>query len=231
MFLLINLFREFRMTNEKTMQANETAIANAINEAASLKPEQADQAFNCGMRSAKIKESNFENLNAYAATLGKNPTYATYEACRIQWVSGYVSENPNNTGEAADKAFFEFSKQLKALFSIDKPTSGNPVAKKKAEQRANKKAELLAEYKDETIAELNDRIKANFNTLSVQPSNKDAKKTISELEKVIKEKQAEHLKVVGAELKGLKAEINEELKSCMSINTLEKILELLMQSE
>ena len=219
------------MEKENKLVAPENVIANAINEAASLKPEQADQAFNCGMRSAKIKESNFENLNAYASALGKNPSYATYEACRIQWISGYVSENPNNTGEAADKAFFDFSKQLKALFSIDKPTSGNPAAKKKAEQRANKKAELLAEYKEETIAELNDRIKANFNTLSVQPSNKDAKKTISELEKVIKIKQAEELKIIGAELKELKAEINEELKSCMSINTLEKVLELLMQAE
>jgi len=219
------------MNQENKLVATDTAIANAINEAAALKPEQADQAFNCGMRSAKIKESNFENLNAYAATLGKNPSYATYEACRIQWVSGYVSENPNNTGEAADKAFFTFAKQLKELFAIDKPSSGNPVAKKKAEQRANKKAELLAAYQDETIAELNDRIKANHNTLAVQPSNKDAKKTIAELEKVIKVKQAEELKIIGAELKELKAEINEELKACTSINTLEKILEILMQSE
>ena len=187
------------MTNEKTMQATETAIANAINEAASLKPEQADQAFNCGMRSAKIKESNFENLNTYAATLGKNPSYATYEACRIQWVSGYVSENP--------------------------------VAKKKAEQRANKKAELLAEYAEDTIAELNERIKANFNTLSVQPSNKDAKKTIAELEKVIKEKQAEQVKAIGAELKELKAAAIDEIKACMNIHTLEQVIELLMQSE
>jgi vacuolar-type H+-ATPase subunit I/STV1 len=219
------------MTNEKTMQASETAIANAISEAAALKPEQADQAFNCGMRSAKIKESNFENLNTYAATLGKNPSYATYEACRIQWVSGYVSENPNNTGEAADKAFHTFARQLKEMFGLDKPSSGNPVAKKKAEQRANKKAELLAEYKDETIAELNDRIKANFNTLSVQPSNKDAKKTIAELEKVIKEKQAEHLKAVGAELKELKEEATKEIKACMNVTTLEQVIELLIQSE
>jgi len=219
------------MTNEKTMQATETAIANAINEAASLKPEQADQAFNCGMRSAKIKESNFENLNTYAATLGKNPSYATYEACRIQWVSGYVSENPNNTGEAADKAFHTFAKQLKELFGLDKPSSENPVAKKKAEQRANKKAELLAEYAEDTIAELNERIKANFNTLSVQPSNKDAKKTIAELEKVIKEKQAEQVKAIGAELKELKAAAIDEIKACMNIHTLEQVIELLMQSE
>lgn len=216
---------------ENKLQADKTAIANAINEAASLKPEQADQAFNCGMRSAKIKESNFENLSAYASTLGKNPSYATYEACRIQWVSGYVSENPNNTGEAADKAFHTFAKQLKELFDLDKPSSGNPVAKKKAEQRATKKAELLAEYKDETIAELNDRIKANFNTLSVQPSNKDAKKTIAELEKVIKEKQAEQLKVIGAELKELKEEATKEIKACMNVTTLEQVIELLIQSE
>ena len=219
------------MNQENNLQATETAIANAINEAVSLKPEQADQAFNCGMRSAKIKESNFENLNAYASALGKNPSYATYEACRIQWVSGYVSENPNNTGEAADKAFFEFAKQLKALFSIDKPTSGNPVAKKKAEQRAAKKAELIAEYQDETIAELNDRIKANHNTLSVQPSNKDAKKTIAELEKVIKVKQAEHMKLIGAELKELKSAAIDEIKACMNVTTLENVIELLMQSD
>jgi len=216
---------------ENKLQADKTAIANAINEAASLKPEQADQAFNCGMRSAKIKESNFENLNAYASTLGKNPTYATYEACRIQWVSGYVSENPNNTGEAADKAFHTFAKQLKELFGLDKPSSDNPVAKKKAEQRANKKAELLAEYAEDTIAELNERIKANFNTLSVQPSNKEAKKTIAELEKVIKEKQAEQVKAIGAELKELKAAAIDEIKACMNIHTLENVIELLMQSE
>lgn len=219
------------MNQANNLQASETAIANAINEAAALKPEQADQAFNCGMRSAKLKVSNVENLNAYASTLGKNPSYATYEACRIQWVSGYVSENPNNTGEAADKAFHTFAKQLKELFGLDKPSSDNPVAKKKAEQRAAKKAELLAEYQEETIAELNDRIKANHNTLAVQPSNKEAKKTIAELEKVIKVKQAEELKIIGAEIKELKSEINEELKSCMNVNTLERVLELLMQAE
>lgn len=219
------------MNQANNLQASETAIANAINEASALKPEQADQAFNCGMRSAKLKMSNVENLSAYASTLGKNPSYATYEACRIQWVSGYVSENPNNTGEAADKAFHLFAKQLKELFGLDKPSSDNPVAKKKAEQRAAKKAELLAEYQDETIVELQDRLKANFNTLAVQPSNKDAKKTISELEKVIKVKQAEEMKLIGAEIKELKAEINEELKTCMSINTLEKVLEILIQSE
>ena len=65
------------MNQENKLVASENVIANAINEAASLKPEQADQAFNCGMRSAKIKESNFENLNAYASALGKNPSYAT----------------------------------------------------------------------------------------------------------------------------------------------------------
>lgn len=221
------------MTQANKLQASETAIANAINEASALKPEQADQAFNCGKRASNLQISFIENLDTFARMLGTNPTYAIFEQARIQWVSGYLSDRPNIEPSTADTAFSRFANALKENFGMEfkKPSSDNPVAKKKAEQRAAKKAELLAEYQDETIVELQDRLKANFNTLAVQPSNKDAKKTISELEKVIKAKQAEEMKLIGAELKELRAAAIDEIKACMNVDTLANVIEILMQSE
>ena len=215
------------MNQENKLQATEAVIANVISEAEALKPEQADQAFNCGMRSAKLKVSNVENLNAYASTLGKNPSYATYEACRIQWVSGYVSENPNNTGEAADKAFHTFAKQLKELFGLDKPSSGNPAAKKKAEQREKKTNELLAAYQDKTVSELSKQLETTYETLAKQPSNKEAEKKAAELKKVIKTKKADSNKQQAALLKELKADAMASIKDCDNVELLEQVIELL----
>ena len=215
------------MNQENKLQATEAVIANVISEAEALKPEQADQAFNCGMRSAKLKVSNVENLNAYASTLGKNPSYATYEACRIQWVSGYVSENPNNTGEAADKAFHTFAKQLKELFGLDKPSSGNPAAKKKAEQREKKTNELLAAYQDKTVSELSKQLETTYETLAKQPSNKEAEKKAAELKKVIKTKKADSNKQQAAVLKELKADAMASIKDCDNVELLEQVIELL----
>jgi hypothetical protein len=218
---------ENQMNQENKLQATEAVIANVISEAEALKPEQADQAFNCGMRSAKLKVSNVENLNAYASTLGKNPSYATYEACRIQWVSGYVSENPNNTGEAADKAFHTFAKQLKELFGLDKPSSGNPAAKKKAEQREKKTNELLAAYQDKTVSELSKQLETTYETLAKQPSNKEAEKKAAELKKVIKTKKADSNKQQAALLKELKADAMASIKDCDNVELLEQVIELL----
>jgi hypothetical protein len=215
---------------ENKLQVTPNAIANAIQEALPLSATQADQAFNCGSQASKLNFSTVENASNFARNvLGTEPTYEQWEYSRKQWIAGYCDQNPQNTGEAADKAWFTFSNQLSALFGLEKPKSTSIAAEKKAAEREKKAAELLAKHKDQTIADLNKQIEIAYQTLSKKPSDKEAKKKASELEKVIKVKQSAENKAQGEVLKALRDEVITEVKKCIDTECLDKILEVIAQ--
>jgi len=212
---------------ENKLQAAPTAIANAIQEALPLSATQSDQAFNCGSQASKLNFSTVENASNFARNvLGTEPTYEQWEYARKQWVAGYCDQNPQNTGEAADKAWFTFANQLNALFGLEKPKSTSVAAEKKAAEREKKAAELLSKHKDMTIADLNKQIELAYQTLAKKPSDKEAKKKANELEKVIKVKQSAENKAHGEVLKALRDEVNGETKICIDTKCLEEVLEV-----
>jgi hypothetical protein len=219
---------ENHMNQENKLQASETVIANTISEALPLDANQADQAFNCGSLASKLNFSTVENVSNFARNvLGTTPTYEAWEYSRKQWIAGYCNQNPQNTGEAADKAWFSFANQLKALFGMDKPKSTSMAAEKKAEQREKKNAELLAKHQNASVGELTKQIEAAYQTLAKKPSDKETKKKVSELEKVIKVKQSAENKAQGEVLKELRADSIELVKKCINPEILEQVIEIL----
>jgi hypothetical protein len=219
------------MNQENKLQASETVIANTIQEALPLDANQADQAFNCGSLASKLNFSTVENVSNFARNvLGTTPTYEAWEYSRKQWIAGYCNQNPQNTGEAADKAWHGFANQLKALFGMDKPKSTSMAAEKKAEQREKKNAELLAKHQGASVGELTREIELAYQTLAKKPSDKETKKKVSELEKVIKVKQAVTNKEQAALLKQLREDAIAEIKTCVNTETLDQVIELLQSN-
>lgn len=211
---------------------NQTVIANQIDnqaEQAELTAVQQDQAFNCGKRASNLQISFIENLDTFARMLGTNPTYAAFEQARIQWTAGYLSDRPNIEPSAADTAFSRFAAALKENFGMEfkKPKSDNPVAQAKAEQREKKAAELLAKYENVSVGELTKQIEQGYQSLAKQPSNKEIKKQVNELEKAINTKRKADNKEQSEVIKTLRSQANELIKVCVNSEILEQVIEIL----
>lgn len=205
-----------------------TIVAAAVS---ALSPDQSLTAKDCGFRFARNQLENLENAKDYASMIGTDPTYDQWEAGRLQWVSGYVEANPDNTGNAADKAWERFTKLLNELFGLIKPTSNNPVAKKKREEREKKAADLLAKYQDQSAAELRATIEHAYQVLSQNPNHKDSLKQVKELDKVLKAKQSAANKQYGEELKEMRNDVIDAVRKCTEIEALAAALDILNSAE
>ena len=210
-------------------QENQTVVANQIADETLLTAAQQDQAFNCGKRASNLQIGILENLSTFARMLGTDPTYAVFEQARIQWTAGYLSDRPTIEPSSADTAFTRFSAQLKENFGMEfiKPKSDNPVAKAKAAQREKKAAELLAKYEKASVGELTKQIEKGYESLAKQPSNKEIKKQVAELEKVINTKRKVDSKEQSEVIKTLRSQANELIKTCVNSEILEQVIDIL----
>jgi hypothetical protein len=160
--------------------------------------------------------------------IGTAPSFDQWEAGRLQWVSGYVEANPENTGNAADKAWNRFAGLLDELFGLTKPTSSNPAAEKKRAEREKKNAELLAKHGDMTPTMIRAQMEAAYQTLAKNPTNKEAAKQVKELDKVLKVKQSAENKEHGEELKALRGAVKAEAGKCTDLDILQQVLDILV---
>lgn len=210
-------------------QDNQTVVANQIADETLLTAAQKDQAFNCGKRASNLQIGILENLSTFARMLGTDPTYAVFEQARIQWTAGYLSDRPTIEPSSADTAFTRFSAQLKENFGMEftKPKSDNPVAVAKAAQREKKAAELLAKYEQASVGELTKQIEQGYQSLAKQPSNKEIKKQVAELEKVINTKRKADNKEQSEVIKTLRSQANELIKTCVNSEILEQVIDIL----
>jgi hypothetical protein len=126
---------------------NTTPVVSAVIKA--LSGDQTMQARSAGSLFAKSEIDADEAFESFARALTTEPTYAMYEECRIEWVSGYLDIKPQAKGNSADKAFKRFKGRLvdKYGFDIPKPKSDNPVALKNAKEREDKKAKVLDSFR------------------------------------------------------------------------------------
>ena len=200
-----------------------TVIAESIS---ALTADQALTAKDSGFRFARNQLDNLENAKEFATMLGTDPTFDQWEASRLQWVSGYVEANPDNTGNAADKAWNRFTGLLDDLFGLTKPSSSNPAAEKKRAEREKKAAELLAKYQDVSPTELRAQIEHAYQVLSQNPNHKDSLKTVKELDKVLKVKQSAANKQFGEELAELRKEVKEAVTKCIQPEALHACLDI-----
>ena len=199
-------------------------IAESIS---ALTADQALTAKDSGFRFARNQLDNLENAKEFATMLGTDPTFDQWEASRLQWVSGYVEANPDNTGNAADKAWNRFTGLLDDLFGLTKPSSSNPAAEKKRAEREKKAAELLAKYQDVSPTELRAQIEHAYQVLSQNPNHKDSLKTVKELDKVLKVKQSAANKQFGEELAELRKEVRDAVTKCTQPEALQACLDIL----
>ena len=196
-------------------------IADSVS---AITSDQALTAKDCGFRFARNQLDNLENAKEFATMLGTDPTFDQWEASRLQWVAGYVEANPENTGNAADKAWHRFTGLLDDLFGLTKPTSSNPAAEKKRAEREKKNAELLAKHGDMTPTMIRAQMEAAYQTLAKNPTNKEAIKQVKELDKVLKVKQSAENKQHGEELAELRKQVKEAAGKCTDIGLLESVL-------
>ena len=201
-----------------------TVIAEAVS---ALSSDQALTAKDCGFRFARNQLDNLENAKEFATMLGTDPTFDQWEASRLQWVSGYVEANPDNTGNSADKAWSRFTGLLDDLFGLTKPTSSNPAAEKKRAEREKKNAELLAKHGDMTPTMIRAQMEAAYQTLAKNPTNKEAIKQVKELDKVLKVKQSAENKQHGEELAELRKDVKEAVTKCTQPEALQACLDIL----
>ena len=196
-------------------------IADSVS---AITSDQALTAKDCGFRFARNQLDNLENAKEFATMLGTDPTFDQWEASRLQWVSGYVEANPENTGNAADKAWHRFAGLLDDLFGLTKPSSSNPAAEKKRAEREKKNAELLAKHGDMTPTMIRAQMEAAYQTLAKNPTNKEAAKQVKELDKVLKVKQSAENKQHGEQLSELRKQVKEAAGKCTDIGLLESVL-------
>lgn len=195
-----------------------------------LTAEQSLTAKDCGFQFARNQLANLETAKEYASMIGTDPTFDQWEAGRLQWVSGYVEANPQNTGNAADKAWDRFTGLLNELFGLIKPKATSAAAEKKRAEREKKQKELLAKHGDLTPTMIRAQMEAAYQTLAKNPTNKEAMKQVKELDKVLKVKQSAENKEHGEELKTMRAAVKTEAGKCIDIDVLQQVLDILVDA-
>ena len=201
-----------------------TTVASAIH---ALSFDQRNQAYEQGGRFSHNRAEMIEITTAAARTLGEAPSFDQWAEYAVQWKDGYMHDNPDNTGNAADAAWTRFAKTLDELFGLTKPKSTSKAAEKKASEREAKTAQLLEKYEDTTAHELRAQLEKVYTALAKNPENKDLKKAQKEVSTVLKAKTSEENKAHGEELKRLRGEVREKVSKCTDIERLEAVLEIL----
>lgn len=204
-----------------------TIVAETIS---ALSADQMMEAKDAGFQFARNQLANLETAKSYAVMLGTDPSFDQWEAGRINWVSGYVEANPDNTGNSADKAWNRFSGLLDELFGLVKPKAVSVAAEKKRIEREKKTAEILEKHNDLTPTMIRAQMEAAYQTLAKNPTNKEAAKQVKELDKVLKVKQSAENKEQGEELKALRGAVKVEAGKCTDIDLLQSVLDMLVDA-
>ena len=192
-----------------------------------LSADQALTAKDAGFQFARNQLANLETARSYASMIGTEPTFDQWEAGRTNWVSGYVEANPDNTGNAADKAWNRFAGLLDELFGLVKPKAASAAAEKKRIEREKKTAEILEKHNDLTPTMIRAQMEAAYQTLAKNPNNKEAAKQVKELDKVLKVKQSAENKEQGEQLSIARKHVKELVSKCTDIDLLDQLVDLL----
>ena len=199
---------------------NKTVVAQAIDQVI----DQADQA---GELFAKSEIDATQALELFARAVGTEPSYDTWLAKRLAFINAYVRIKPTAKGNSADQAFTRFVRRLAEAFGINAPKAQTEAAIAKREQRAKKDAELLAKHGDMTPTLLNSQLQAAYKTLGENPTSAIAKAQTKELEKVLKIKNKAENDELRDELKGLRDQLREAMKTCDDTDKLQQAIDIL----
>ena len=201
-------------------------IATAID---ALTAEQHAAAKAAGAAWARKDNLAVETLTDYARMLGEKVTRLQFETAQADWKEGWIGANPGKTSAAVDKAWQRFKNDLEDMFEIEiiKPASDNPLSEKRKAEREQKKADLLAAHQDSSPDQIRQKIEAKYAALAKNPTSKDLKKAVKDLETVLKEKTSEENKAHGEELRAARSQVREAANKCLDLETLAAAHEIL----
>jgi hypothetical protein len=204
-------------------------IATAID---ALTPEQHSAAKKAGAAWAKKDRLSVEILEDYSRVLGVKCTRLQYETAMMDWKEGWIGENPGKTSAACDKAFSRFKSDLEDMFEIEiiKPESDNPLSQQRAAERAAKKKALLEQHAASSPDHVRQQIEKKYAALAKNPTDKNLKKAVKDLETVLKEKTSEENKERTETFKVLRSQVREAANKCTDEETLEAALDILTGS-
>lgn len=177
-----------------------------------------------GSRYARTKFERADCARSYALILGTDPTLAQWEALRTDWIRGYVEEHPDNAGGTADAAWSDFAQLLKLNHGLEKPRSTSAAATKKAAERESKRKATLAAHASRSTEQVKGDLAAAFQTLAVDPMNKNAVAAVKNLQLVLKDRTKDEQAAERDEIAGLRKDIRGRLGRCDDVATLYSVL-------
>jgi hypothetical protein len=186
-----------------------------------------NEAYEQGTRSSRNKAEALTIAAAAAKTLGEKPSFDEWTEYADEWKAGYIHDNADNTGNAADAAWGRFAKTLDELFGLTKPKSTSAAAEKKAAERAAKTAQLLEKHKDATAHDLRSQLEKVYLAMAKNPTNGDLRKAQKELDAVLKAKTSEENKAHGEELKAMRQQVKDAAAKCIDLEQLAAALDCL----
>jgi len=207
------------LTNQGT-EMQKTVVAQAIDQVI----DQADQA---GELFAQSEIDATQALELFARAVGAEPSYDTWTAKRLAFVNAYVRIKPTAKGNSADQAFGRFKNRLVDTFGVVIPKAETEAAIAKRADRAKAQEKLLAKHSDMTPTLLKSQLQAAYKTLADQPTSAIAKAQAKELEKVLKIKNKAENDELRDELKGLRDQLREAMKTCDDTDKLQQAIDIL----
>jgi hypothetical protein len=206
------------------MTANQTPVAAAIH---ALSFDQRNAAYEQGSSYSRNRVEFEGIVKAAAVTLGNSPSFEQWVEYSDEFKAGYIHDNPDNTGNAADAAWGRFANQLDEKYGLTKPKSTSAAAEKKAAERAAKTEKLLEKHKDTTAHELRSQLEKVYMAMAKNPTNAQLRKDEKEISAVLKAKTSEENKAHGEELKALRSQVKEAAAKCIDLEQLEAALDCL----
>ena len=197
-------------------------VAAAIS---AISQQQHEAASSCGARWGKTRHERIQIATDYSRMLGTEPTFLEWEAARTDWVNGYLASNPDNTGNAADAAWADFSKLLNDLFGLVKPKSKSDAAVKKGKERSAKEQALFDKYKEKGVADLQGMRRAALEKAAA--GSEIAEKIAAEMKKVLRVKTRDQDKEIAEERTELRKQVRSAASKCTDLEKLQAALDIL----
>lgn len=148
------------------------------------------------------EDSAEEAIATFSRIIGLKPTFARYEMGRILFVE--TLEGQGLSKDAIDQRSSRFFRKL----GIDKPTSDNPEAIRKAKERE----EAKAKKRDAFVALSNEELQAKVKTLLANPTLANLKES-QNVAKELETRQKEVTKENETEFKDLQKQVLDCVKT------------------
>jgi len=187
-------------------------VAQAINAT------QADLAKQSGELFAQSEIDAGQALELFAKSVGTEPTYDTWNLCRLEFINAYVRTKPQAKGNSADQAFKRFKGRLVDAYGLEAPKAQTEGALKKAEERKAKQDALEARYAGTSTRVLKDSLSGEYQAQAKNPTKKSA--ILKELEKAVALRIKQEAEGQREELKAVRDELIAWIRECNDLDRL-----------